>query len=59
MTCCNLSGGGDDAVCVPAAWPQQRLYFLPLPHGQGAFLDGLLWTLPAVMGLPGVDPLPL
>jgi hypothetical protein len=28
--------------------PQQRLYFLPLPHGQGAFLDGAVcieWAL--------------
>jgi hypothetical protein len=32
--------------------PQHRLYFLPLPHGQGAFLEGLLWVLLAGIGRP-------
>jgi hypothetical protein len=34
--------------------PQQRLYFLPLPHGQGAFLAGaLLMALWLLIGIHG------
>jgi hypothetical protein len=51
MTCCILSVAG--AALLPAACPQQRLYFLPLPQGQGAFLEGLPWALWVVMALPG------
>ena len=52
MTCSSRSGGV--ASPLPADWPQQRLYFLPLPHGQGAFLDGVLWAPLAGMAIPVV-----
>jgi len=40
MTCCILSAGMAVFCWLLPCIPQQRLYFLPLPQGQGAFFEG-------------------